>query len=86
MENHMNERGFKILLRRQIPLIFHACHGFPIRLWICMFLKAAFTWHLSLLGKYELKNERFRMPLTMQIHHAAADGFHISRFFSELQK
>ena len=25
------------------------------------------------------------MPLTMNIHHAVADGFHLSRFFTEVQ-
>ena len=25
------------------------------------------------------------MPLTMQIHHAVADGFHIARFFDDIQ-
>ena len=26
------------------------------------------------------------MPLTMNIHHAVADGFHLSRFFTEVQE
>ena len=26
------------------------------------------------------------MPLTMNIHHAVADGFHLSRFFNEVQE
>lgn len=26
------------------------------------------------------------MPLTMNIHHAVADGFHLSRFFIEVQE
>lgn len=26
------------------------------------------------------------MPLTMNIHHAVADGFHLSRFFTEVQQ
>ena len=26
------------------------------------------------------------MPVSMNIHHAVADGFHLSRFFIELQE
>ena len=26
------------------------------------------------------------MPLTMNIHHAVADGFHLSRFFADVQE
>ncbi|MCI8687725.1 MAG: chloramphenicol acetyltransferase, partial [Lawsonibacter sp.] len=32
-----------------------------------------------------LDNDRLVMPLTMNIHHAVADGFHLSRFFNEVQ-
>lgn len=45
------------------------------------FLAPVVTW-----GKYELENERLIMPLTMNIHHAVADGFHLSRFFNEVQE
>jgi len=35
-------------------------------------------------GQYQPSPDgRLLLPLTMQIHHAAADGFHISRFFRE---
>lgn len=44
------------------------------------FLAPVVTW-----GKYEKENGRLVMPLTMNIHHAVADGFHLSRFFSEVQ-
>lgn len=37
-------------------------------------------------GKYEAENNKLILPLTMNIHHAVADGFHISRFFNEVQK
>lgn len=37
-------------------------------------------------GKYELQQGRLKMPLTMNIHHAVADGFHLSRFFTEVQE
>lgn len=44
------------------------------------FLAPVVTW-----GKYEPVNGRLIMPLTMNIHHAVADGFHLSRFFNEVQ-
>ncbi|GAB2043685.1 type A chloramphenicol O-acetyltransferase [Agathobaculum sp. TL06] len=45
------------------------------------FLAPVITW-----GKYEAEQEKYRMPLTMNIHHAVADGFHLSRFFNEVQE
>lgn len=44
------------------------------------FLAPVVTW-----GKYELEHGSYIMPLTMNIHHAVADGFHLSRFFTEVQ-
>lgn len=45
------------------------------------FLSPVITW-----GKYELEDEKYSMPLTMNIHHAVADGFHLSCFFNEVQE
>jgi len=45
------------------------------------FLAPVVTW-----GKYELDRGKYIMPVTMNIHHAAADGFHLSRFFIEAQE
>ena len=45
------------------------------------FLAPVVTW-----GKYEPEDGRLIMPLTMNIHHAVADGFHLSRFFNEVQE
>lgn len=45
------------------------------------FLAPVVTW-----GKYEPDGGKTLMPLTMNIHHAVADGFHLSRFFLEVQK
>jgi chloramphenicol O-acetyltransferase type A len=45
------------------------------------FLAPVVTW-----GKYEEKDGRLILPLTMNIHHAVADGFHLSRFFNEVQE
>ncbi|MCL2108971.1 MAG: CatA-like O-acetyltransferase [Oscillospiraceae bacterium] len=44
------------------------------------YLAPFITW-----GKFEAQNGEYKMPLTMQIHHAVADGFHISRFFEDVQ-
>ena len=45
------------------------------------FLAPVVTW-----GKYETESNKALMPLTMNIHHAVADGFHVSRFFNEVQE
>lgn len=45
------------------------------------FFAPVVTW-----GKYEVQNGNALMPLTMNIHHAVADGFHLSRFFNEVQE
>ena len=45
------------------------------------FLAPVITW-----GKYEPEHGQLVMPLTMNIHHAVADGFHLSRFFNEVQE
>lgn len=37
------------------------------------------------LGKYALRGDRVLLPLAVQIHHAAADGFHTARLVNELQ-
>lgn len=37
-------------------------------------------------GKYTEEQGRKRLPLTVTISHAAADGYHASKFFSDLQK
>lgn len=46
-----------------------------------MFLAPVVTW-----GRFEeAEGGKLLMPLTMNIHHAVADGFHLSRFFTEVQ-
>lgn len=37
------------------------------------------------MGKFYEENGKILLPLSVQIHHAACDGFHVSRFLSELQ-
>lgn len=45
------------------------------------YLPPIVTW-----GKYRRENDRILLPLTFQIHHAAADGFHVCRFFSDIEQ
>lgn len=37
-------------------------------------------------GKYEERDGKQLLPVTMLFHHACGDGFHLSRFFGELQQ
>lgn len=45
------------------------------------YLAPVITW-----GKYTEINGLMQMPLTLQIHHAAADGFHAARFFTDVEQ
>lgn len=38
------------------------------------------------LGRYRQSAGRTLLPLAIQVHHAAADGFHVSRLVSEVQE
>ena len=38
------------------------------------------------IGKYYQKNERIMIPISIQVHHAVCDGFHVCRFTNELQE
>jgi len=37
-------------------------------------------------GKYFEQNDKIWLPISIQVHHAVCDGFHISRFVLELQE
>lgn len=37
-------------------------------------------------GKYQEENGRVTLPVTLYVHHALADGWHISRFFENLRR
>ena len=37
------------------------------------------------MGKYVAVGERYEMPLSIQVHHAVCDGFHVCRFLSDLR-
>ena len=45
------------------------------------FLFPMVTW-----GKYELENDVYKMPLTIQVSHAAADGYHCHLFYESVEK
>ncbi len=85
---HENDRGFSIPYDAPntfdascLPWIsFNACelHIFDSD---GLYLAPVVTW-----GKYTDKDGRLVMPLSFRIHHAVADGFHVARFFSELQE
>ncbi len=45
------------------------------------YLAPVVTW-----GKYEIENGKTVLPLSMNIHHAVADGWHLSRFFVDVQE
>jgi chloramphenicol O-acetyltransferase type A len=36
-------------------------------------------------GKYRMKQDKLLMPVSITVHHATADGWHVSRFFNNLQ-
>ncbi|MFD1549175.1 chloramphenicol acetyltransferase [Levilactobacillus fuyuanensis] len=36
-------------------------------------------------GKFEQEAKRWQMPLSLTIHHAVADGYHVSQFLEQLQ-
>lgn len=37
-------------------------------------------------GKYFKEGQRLKMPLSVEVHHALADGFHVGRLFELLEK
>ncbi len=37
------------------------------------------------IGKYYRENDKYYIPLAIQVHHAVCDGYHVCRFISELR-
>lgn len=37
------------------------------------------------MGKFFSENDHFYLPLAAQVHHAVCDGFHVCRFFDDVQ-
>ncbi len=54
--------------------------GFNINVANYKYLVPIFT-----IGKYFDKNGRFYLPLSVQVHHAVCDGYHVCRFIDDLQ-
>ena len=46
-----------------------------------LFLAPMVSW-----GKAEAAGDQMLMPLSFEIHHGAADGFHIARFYDEVEQ
>ena len=38
------------------------------------------------MGKFTCQEERYTLPLAIQVHHAVCDGFHVCRFINEVQE
>jgi len=38
-----------------------------------------------MVGKFYPKDDKFLLPVSMSVHHATCDGYHVSRFFDEFQ-
>ncbi|WP_456008709.1 CatA-like O-acetyltransferase [Clostridium butyricum] len=57
-------------------------HNLNSSIYICdVFLFPMVTW-----GKFFEENNKIIMPLTIQVHHAVADGYHCSLFFSDVEE
>lgn len=54
--------------------------GFNLNLSDFSYLLPIFT-----IGKFYEENGKTCLPLAMQVHHAVCDGFHASRFLTDLQ-
>lgn len=48
--------------------------------------KESFLFPMVTWGKFFKQNHRLLIPLTLQVHHAAADGYHCSLFFEDVQE
>lgn len=55
--------------------------GFNLNLSSFDYLLPIFT-----IGKYQEENGRYKLPLSVQVHHAVCDGYHTSCFINDLQE
>jgi len=37
-------------------------------------------------GKFTSENERTRLPISIEVHHALMDGLHVGRFLARLEE
>lgn len=51
-----------------------------------IFADGSYLLPIFTLGKYHKENGTILIPLSVQVHHAVCDGFHVSRFINELQE
>lgn len=87
MKNFKDTKGFETI--RSEPSSFYvSClpwisySGFNLNLPVNgNFYAPIITW-----GKYENVNGKILMPLTVQINHAVADGYHTSMLFNDIQQ
>lgn len=51
-------------------------------------LKNAYDYYLPIFtfGKFILDNKKYLIPLSIQVHHAVCDGFHLCRFIEKFQE
>lgn len=47
---------------------------------------ASYLLPIFTLGKYFSQEKRILLPISVQVHHAVCDGFHVCRFLNELQE
>ncbi|MDD4817241.1 MAG: CatA-like O-acetyltransferase [Victivallaceae bacterium] len=86
MLKYRNEKGISV--GPELCNIFHiSClpwlnfDSFELHLSNDFYLAPVITW-----GKYSKEKEKIRMPVSITINHAAADGYHISQFLIQLQE
>ena len=74
-------------LHGKTALTFPVCHGQPFTEFHLdlpdarRFLLPIFTF-----GKYFEQDGKILLPLSIQVHHAVCDGFHLCRFVNECQQ
>ena len=78
----VNERecSQSLILRKTLSL-FLCFEGFNLN------LKKGYDYLLPIFtfGKYYEDGGKYYIPLSIQVHHAVCDGFHVCRFLDELQ-
>ncbi len=71
----------------QTSSICPACHGYGTSTSMSVFFdEGKFLAPVDTWGKYEAEGDKVLVPLSMNIHHSVADGFHLSRFFNKAQE
>lgn len=85
METHRDKRGFEIAYDRPNTFDVSCLPWLHFRaLDLYVFSEAAYLPPVITWGKYAPANGRLMMPLSLRVHHAVADGFHMARFYREL--